>query len=108
MSPGGERDHTPSVDEIELEPVDVAQHLDKVGLYLTQVCRIAGISRVQLDYWTARAQIPTAGRKHRIFDVDALKTVMLIKQAREKGLSLEAAIAAAARFKAERDGAAPA
>ena len=85
--------------EIELEPVDLVRHLGRVGLYLNQVCQIAGVSRVQLDYWTDKASIPTAGRKHRIYDVDALETVMLIKQAREKGLSLAAAIDAARTFK---------
>jgi DNA-binding transcriptional MerR regulator len=90
------------VADVDLEPVDLARQLGRVGLYLSQVCQIAGISRVQLDYWTAKAQIPTGGRKQRIYDVDALETVMLIKQAREKGLSLRAAIAAAERFKAEQ------
>jgi hypothetical protein len=96
------------MNEFELEPVDVARHLGKVGLYLNQVCQIAGISRTQLDYWTNRAQIPTSGRKQRIYDVDALETVLLIKQAREKGFSLQAAIDGARTFKGRRpDAAAP-
>ena len=61
-----------------LEPIDLAQHLDKVELYLGQVCQIAGISKMQLDYWTNKAQIPTKGKKQRIYDIDALETVMLI------------------------------
>ena len=85
--------------QIELEPVDIAANLGKVGLYLNQVCQIAGVSRVQLDYWTDKAQIPTGGKKQRVYDVDAVETVMLIKQAREKGLSLAAAIDAARTFK---------
>lgn len=88
--------------EIRLDPVDVTEHLGKVGLYLNQVCQIAGISKVQLDYWTDKAAIPTGGRKQRIYDIDAVETVLLIKQARERGLSLPAAIDAARRFKAER------
>jgi DNA-binding transcriptional MerR regulator len=82
-----------------LEPVNLAEHLDKVELYLGQVCRIAGISKMQLDYWTAKAQIPTKGRKQRIYDVDALETVLLIKQAKDKGLNLAAAIEAARAFR---------
>ena len=35
-----------------LEPINLAEHLDKVELYLGQVCQIAGISKMQLDYWT--------------------------------------------------------
>ena len=84
-----------------LEPIDLAEHLGKVELYLGQVCQIAGISKMQLDYWTNKAQIPTKGKKQRIYDIDALETVMLIKQAKDKGLNLGAAIDAARRF---RDG----
>jgi hypothetical protein len=82
-----------------LEPVDLAQHLDKLELYLGQVCQVAGISKMQLDYWTTKAQIPTKGKKQRIYDLDALETVMLIKQAKDKGLNLTAAIEAARRFR---------
>ena len=78
------------------------EHLDKVELYLGQVCQIAGISKMQLDYWTNKAQIPTKGKKQRIYDIDALETVMLIKQAKDKGLNLGAAIEAARRFRARR------
>src|SRR5438045_7532691 len=81
-----------------LEPINLSEHLDKVELYLGQVCTIAGISKMQLDYWTNKAQIPTSGRKQRIYDVDALETVMLIKQAKDKGLNLGAAIDAARKF----------
>jgi MerR HTH family regulatory protein len=82
-----------------LEPIDLAEHLGKVDLYLGQVCQIAGISKMQLDYWTNKAQIPTKGKKQRIYDIDALETVMLIKQAKDKGLNLGAAIDAARRFR---------
>ena len=43
---------------------------------------------MQLDYWTNKAQIPTKGKKQRIYDMDAIETVMLIKQAKDKGLNL--------------------
>ena len=82
-----------------LEPINLADHLDKLELYLGQVCQIAGISKMQLDYWTNKAQIPTKGKKQRIYDVDALETVMLIKQAKDKGLNLGAAIDAARKFR---------
>jgi hypothetical protein len=88
-----------------LDPVDLSDHLDKVEFYLGQVCRMAGISKMQLDYWTNKAQIPTKGRKQRLYDVDAVETVMLIKQAKDKGLNLGAAIAAARAFReVGRDG----
>src|SRR6476646_5117022 len=70
----------------------MVEHLDKIELYLGQVCAIAGISKMQLDYWTNKAQIPTKGKKQRIYDMDAVETVMLIKQAKDKGLNLGAAI----------------
>jgi DNA-binding transcriptional MerR regulator len=82
-----------------LEPVDLAEHLDKLELYLGQVCRLAGISKMQLDYWTNRAHIPTKGKKQRIYDRDAIETVLLIKQAKDKGLNLAAAIEAARSFR---------
>jgi DNA-binding transcriptional MerR regulator len=85
-----------------LEPIDLAKHLDKLELYLGQVCRVAGISKMQLDYWTNKAQIPTKGNKQRIYDIDALETVMLIKQAKDKGLNLGAAIDAARRFREQQ------
>ena len=43
-----------------LEPVDLAEHLDKLELYLGQVCQMAGISKMQLDYWTNKPD-PTKG-----------------------------------------------
>src|ERR1044072_1661952 len=86
-----------------LEPIDLAEHLDKIELYLGQVCQIAGISKMQLDYWTNKAQIPTKGKKQRIYDIDALETVMLIKQAKDKGLNLGAAIDAAHHFRAAQN-----
>src|SRR5687767_1273871 len=82
-----------------LEPINLSDHLGKVELYLGQVCQIAGISKMQLDYWTNKAQIPTKGKKQRIYDIEALETVMLIKQAKDKGLNLGAAIEAAHRFR---------
>jgi hypothetical protein len=31
---------------------------------------------MQLDYWTNKAQIPTKGKKQRIYDMDAVETVI--------------------------------
>src|SRR6266540_2921632 len=96
---GDEKDMAPIRQVDLLEPIDLAEHLGKVELYLDQVCQIAGISKMQLDYWTNKAQIPTKGKKQRIYDIDALETVMLIKQAKDKGLNLGAAIDAARRYR---------
>ncbi len=90
-----------------LEPIDFVKHLDKIELYLGQVCQVAGISKMQLDYWTNKAQIPTKGKKQRIYDMDAVETVMLIKQGKDKGLNLTTAIEAARKFKDERGTSAP-
>ena len=79
-------------------------NLDRLELYLGQVCRLAGISKMQLDYWTNKAQIPTRGKKQRIYDLDAIEMVMLIKQGKDKGMNLAAAIDAARRFREERAG----
>jgi DNA-binding transcriptional MerR regulator len=87
---------------VALEPVDLAAHIGKVELYLGQVCRLAGISKMQLDYWTNKAQIPTKGKKQRIYDIDAIETVLLIKQGKDKGLNLTASIEAVRRFREDR------
>ena len=85
-----------------LEPINLAEHLDKVELYLGQVCQIAGISKMQLDYWTNKAQIPTSGKKQRLYDVQSIELVMLIKQGKDKGMNLASAIDAARRFSEAR------
>jgi DNA-binding transcriptional MerR regulator len=86
--------------DVGLQPVDLSDHLDDLQLTLGQVCRIAEITKMQLDYWTMKAQIRTGGRKQRLYDADAIETVLLIKQAKDKGLNLSAAIEAAYEFKA--------
>jgi DNA-binding transcriptional MerR regulator len=53
---------------------------------------------MQLDYWTERGDIPTQGRKQRLYDASAVEMVMLIKQARGLGFDVNAAIAAAREF----------
>jgi hypothetical protein len=83
-----------------LEPVDLPGRLARLELYLSQVCAVAGITKMQLDYWTTKGDIPTKGKKQRVYDMDAVETVMLIKQAKDKGLNLGAAIAAAREFQA--------
>ncbi|MGZ4383377.1 MAG: MerR family transcriptional regulator [Gaiellaceae bacterium] len=88
-----------------LEPIELGPQLRKLDLTLGQVCRVAGVSRAQLDYWTARAQIPTKGRKQRLYPMESLELVMLIRQGKEKGLSLQAAIEAARSFSFRRRGA---
>ncbi|HEY0386949.1 MAG TPA: MerR family transcriptional regulator [Gaiellales bacterium] len=88
-----------------LEPVNITERLPQLELYLSQVCNVAGISKMQLDYWTTKAEIPTKGKKQRVYDMESVEMVMLIKQAKDKGLNLGAAIAAAREFqsrKAER------
>ena len=81
-----------------LDPVDVRDHLLALELTLGQVCQVAGISKMQLDYWTQKATIATSGRKQRMYDMAAVETVLLIKQAKDRGLSLSAAIAAVEEF----------
>ena len=85
-----------------LQPIDLAARIGSIELYLGQVCRLAGISKMQLDYWTNKAQIRTKGKKQRLYDADAIETVMLIKQGRDKGMSLAEAIEAARRFQRAR------
>ncbi len=85
-----------------LDPVDIPARLDQLDLYLGQVCAVAGISKMQLDYWTTKAGIETNGRKQRTYDMRSVELVMLIKQAKDKGMTLPAAIEAAREFQARR------
>ena len=72
-----------------LEDVSVASRVVDLEFTVGQVCRIAGITKMQLDYWTVRGDIPTLGKKQRLYDSHAVETVMLIKQARDLGLRRE-------------------
>jgi DNA-binding transcriptional MerR regulator len=85
-----------------LQAVDVRDHLLGLELTLGQVCQVAGISKMQLDYWTQKAEIPTHGRKQRTYDMTSVETVLLIKQAKDRGLSLSAAIMAVHEFQDRR------
>ena len=86
-----------------LSAVSVADRVDELQFTVGQVCRIAGITKMQLDYWTVRGDIPTLGKKQRLYDAHAVETVMLIKQARDLGFDVNAAIAAAKEYQATRD-----
>src|SRR3954451_15152441 len=86
-----------------LSAVSVADRVDDLQFTVGQVCRIAGITKMQLDYWTERGDIPTHGRKQRLYDASAVEVVMLIKQARDLGFDVNAAIAAAREFVSRRE-----
>jgi hypothetical protein len=81
-----------------LQPVDFRELAPRLHLYLSQVCELAGISKMQLDYWTTKASIPTSGRKQRIYNYDSIVLVLLIKQGRDLGLGLPDAISTAREF----------
>src|SRR6478752_9209539 len=86
-----------------LEDVSVASRVVDLEFTVGQVCRIAGITKMQLDYWTVRGDIPTLGKKQRLYDSHAVETVMLIRQARDLGFDVNAAIAAAKEYQGIRD-----
>ena len=89
-----------------LEPINLAEHLDKVERNLGQsLCDGRYLEDAGRCTWMNKAQIPTKGRKQRIYDMDAVeKVAMLIKQAKDKGLNLGAAIDAARRFRERNQG----
>jgi hypothetical protein len=86
-----------------LEDVSVASRVVDLEFTVGQVCKIAGITKMQLDYWTVRGDIPTLGKKQRLYDSHAVEFVMLIKQARDLGFDVNAAIAAAKEYQGIRD-----
>ena len=81
-----------------LEPVRIADHLDGVVFAVWQVCRLVGITKMQLNYWTERAAITTAGGKQRLYDASAVELLMLIRQGRDLGFDVPTAIRAAHEF----------
>ena len=85
-----------------LSAVSVADRVEELQFTVGQVCRIAGITKMQLDYWTERGDIPTLGKKQRLYDASAVEVVMLIKQARDLGFDVNAAIAASKDFQARQ------
>jgi hypothetical protein len=85
-----------------LEAVSVADRVGELQFTVGQVCRMAGITKMQLDYWTERGSIPTQGKKQRLYDAGSVETVMLIKQARDLGFDVNAAIAASKDFQARQ------
>src|SRR6478672_5769111 len=85
-----------------LSAVSVADRVDELQFTVGQACRMAGITKMQLDYWTERGSIPTQGRKQRLYDASSVETVMLIKQARDLGFDVNAAIAASKDFQARQ------
>jgi DNA-binding transcriptional MerR regulator len=85
-----------------LEAVSVADRVGELQFTVGQVCRMAGITKMQLDYWTERGDIQTHGKKQRLYDAAAVETVMLIKQARDLGFDVNAAIAASKDFQARQ------
>lgn len=58
-----------------------------------QACARIGISPVQLDYWTLRADLAVGAGVTRFYDTAALSALGAIKQARAAGLPLRAALA---------------
>lgn len=83
-------------DEADLlrDVIALDARLDDLQLTVGQVCRVAGISKMKLDYWTIKARIPTQGNKQRLYDLEALKTILLIKRSLASGHTLAAAVAA--------------
>ena len=80
--------------ELLRDVIHLDARFDLLRLTVGQVCRVAGISKMKLDYWTIKARIPTEGNKQRLYDLEALKTILLIKRSLESGRTLAGAIAA--------------
>ena len=74
--------------------LELGARFETIELTVGQVCRIAGISKMQLDYWTVKARIRTNGNKQRLYDLASLKTILQIKGSLASGRTLAAAIAA--------------
>ena len=77
-----------------LEAVSVADRVGELQFTVGQVCRWPGSRRCSSTTRTERGSIPTQGKKQRLYDAASVETVMLIKQARDLGFDVNAAIEA--------------
>ena len=94
----------PSTQADLLEPINFSPSISTRSSSISgRSAQIAGISKMQLDYWTNKAQIRPRDASNGSTTWTQVETVMLIKQAKDKGLNLEAAIEAARAAFAERE-----
>ena len=66
-----------------LEDVSVAERVTDLEFTVGQVCRVAGITKMQLDYWTQRGDIP-AGRIGRCVRYDPRDLAAWIEKHKNK------------------------
>lgn len=52
--------------------------VEELDFTFGQVMQLAGVSTMQPNYWTAKAEIPTRGKKQRTYGADAVRTVIRI------------------------------
>jgi len=69
-----------------LAPINLAEHLAKVDSIWASLTRSRHLEW-QLDYGRTRPISGDPLRERRIYDMDALETVMLINQAKDKALT---------------------
>ena len=87
-----------------VRPVDLTRLLERLELGIGQAAQLCGVSIRQLSYWTDKGIIqPTDEGGSRTYDYAAIEKVCLVKQALDRGYSLEGAVAEAEAFLARRE-----
>jgi hypothetical protein len=92
MTPNGTVAARPTTLTNLLREETVSDHVAALQFSVGQVCQLAGITKMQLDYWTARAAITTHGKVQRLYDADGVRLVLLMKQARELGFDVKTSV----------------
>ena len=91
---------SPSVSSVPLRPVDLSRLCQRLHLSIGATAELCGVSKRQLQYWTDRGLIQESGSSpaKRSYRWSGIEKVCLIKQGKDAGLSLEAAVAQAGAF----------
>jgi len=87
-----------------VRPVDLSKLLEGLELGIGQAAQLCGVTIRQLSYWTDKGIIkPKERGGSRSYDYRAIEKVCLIKQALDRGYSLEGAVAEVEAFLERRE-----
>ena len=78
-----------------LAPVDLLDLIEGMSFLPWQVQYMTGLTRDRLDYWTTKAGIAIEGKAKKLYPLESVELVALIKQGVDAGLGLDVAILAA-------------
>ena len=91
---------SPRVSSVSLRPVDLSRLCERLHLSIGAAAGLCGVSKRQLAYWTEVGLIEESGSSpaKRTYGWPTIEKVCLIKQGKDGGLTLDAAVAQADAF----------